>query len=214
MGMPVYTYDAHGHGRSEPRGPFHRALVRSFQHLVDDVLDFTCTFVVHAEQQHSNINMVTAGFNSACASDPSGRPSGPKQEQRGRPRVFLLGYSMGGLVSCLAVAETASPSQSAAVGSGSASSVFEGLMLTSGLTDPFYGNHPVLRALKVLYVTALSWLAPALPLFKRRPVESGIRDPVSVAAMSEDMLWYRGRFKVRTLSAQPHCMGRGGGLQA
>jgi hypothetical protein len=39
--MPVYTYDAHGHGRSGPfDGAVGRALVRSHTHLVDDLLDF------------------------------------------------------------------------------------------------------------------------------------------------------------------------------
>ncbi len=37
-GWHVVTYDAHGHGRSGPKGPKHRAVVVDFQDLVDDYL--------------------------------------------------------------------------------------------------------------------------------------------------------------------------------
>lgn len=37
LGMAVFTYDAHSHGRS---GPEERALVRNCHNLVDDLLDF------------------------------------------------------------------------------------------------------------------------------------------------------------------------------
>ncbi|GIL76522.1 hypothetical protein Vretifemale_6192 [Volvox reticuliferus] len=253
--MPVYTYDAHGHGRSGPSGPVGRALILSYRHLVDDLLDFTRLFVTKAEEADVQTDAwapAAAGKAEAPGQAPAGPANGlgssfqePGQQRRRKPRIFLLGYSMGGLVSTLAVAETCpvtppaasalsplsisttrpcnpgsspapaaaseddcapadSPAMSAGAASapgrvgtcGSSSNLFEGLMLTSCLTDPLYGNQPLLRAIKVAYVTVLSWVAPAVPLFKRNPVESGIRDPAAARAMADDTLWYRGRFKV------------------
>ncbi|GLC43624.1 hypothetical protein PLESTB_000401600 [Pleodorina starrii] len=257
LGMPVYTYDAHGHGRSGPHGPAARALVRTYRHLVDDLLDFTRLFVTREEEleeKEEDGGADAAAAASVSASSGDSAPGNdahvdgggqPRSKRQRRPRIFLMGYSMGGLVSNLAVAETcpassSSPSaaaaaagtgtahtngsecsslvaaamaagttggdsaaaaESAGVDGGAGSSLFAGLMLTSSLTDPFYGNHPVLRAVKVAYVTALSWMAPALPMFKRNPVESGIRDPAAAAAMADDTLWYRGRFKVATVAS-------------
>lgn len=37
---------------------------------------------------------------------------------------------------------------------------------------------------------------PALPMFARRPVESGIRCEAALVDMRSDRLWYRGKFKV------------------
>jgi acylglycerol lipase len=33
-GVAVYTYDVHGHGRSEPNGPGDRGLITDYTHLV------------------------------------------------------------------------------------------------------------------------------------------------------------------------------------
>jgi acylglycerol lipase len=33
-GVAVYTYDVHGHGRSEPTGPNDRGLITDYTHLV------------------------------------------------------------------------------------------------------------------------------------------------------------------------------------
>ncbi|GIL64059.1 hypothetical protein Vafri_18037 [Volvox africanus] len=261
IGMPVYTYDVHGHGRSGPAGPVGRALILSYTHLVDDLLDFTRQFVTKAEEADGKGDAVAPAATEtavapgqAQAGPASNRASSlhvPGQQGRRKPRIFLLGYSMGGLASSLAMAETcpvtplatsakssssistARPcnpgslapaassrdncapanGESLALGTGAASApghagagrsssnLFAGLMLTSCLTDPLYGNHPLLRAIKVAYVTVLSWLTPAVPLFKRNPVESGIRDPAAARAMADDMLWYRGRFKVATVAS-------------
>ncbi|EFJ49331.1 hypothetical protein VOLCADRAFT_120800, partial [Volvox carteri f. nagariensis] len=230
LGMPVYTYDAHGHGRSGPHDPVGRALIRSYRHIIDDLLDFTRIFVAEAEDADTDLGVEAEG---EAEGEGEASPAGPapparqgngddgnvrqfgqqQQQQRRRRRrklrAFVLGYSMGGLATTLAVAETcpthaATASTTTAIAVAAAatgSSLFEGLMLTSCLTDPLYGNHPVLRMVKVAYVTALSWLAPAVPMFKRNPVESGIRDPAAVAAMAEDTLWYRGRFKVATIAS-------------
>lgn len=35
-GVVVYTFDAHGHGRSDPSEPRNRALVQEFRHLVSN----------------------------------------------------------------------------------------------------------------------------------------------------------------------------------
>ncbi|GIL76521.1 hypothetical protein Vretifemale_6192 [Volvox reticuliferus] len=235
---------------------FHHGLAdHSERHGRDDLLDFTRLFVTKAEEADVQTDAwapAAAGKAEAPGQAPAGPANGlgssfqePGQQRRRKPRIFLLGYSMGGLVSTLAVAETCpvtppaasalsplsisttrpcnpgsspapaaaseddcapadSPAMSAGAASapgrvgtcGSSSNLFEGLMLTSCLTDPLYGNQPLLRAIKVAYVTVLSWVAPAVPLFKRNPVESGIRDPAAARAMADDTLWYRGRFKV------------------
>ncbi|CAL8467496.1 g7034 [Coccomyxa elongata] len=40
-GIALHAYDCHGHGRSEPTAEHDRALIWSFQHLVDDLLAFS-----------------------------------------------------------------------------------------------------------------------------------------------------------------------------
>ncbi len=83
---------------------------------------------------------------------------------------------------------------------GSRHPLFAGLLLTSALSDPFFGQPPLLRAAKTAYVTLLSWLVPALPMFARRPVETGIRCEAALVDMRSDRLWYRGKFKVGELT--------------
>ncbi|KAG2437914.1 hypothetical protein HXX76_005530 [Chlamydomonas incerta] len=190
LGMPVYAYDAHGHGRSGPLGGADggyadRALIRSFDHIVGDLLDFTRQVVVPAEQEAAAV----ASTSGRDGREADGGRAGPR-----RPQIFLLGYSLGGLTTCLAVAATSRPG-------GSGSDLYSGLMLTSCLSDALYGNPWYVRAVKMAFATTLSYLAPALPFFARNPVEAGIRDPDAVAEMANDMLWYRGKFKVATVAS-------------
>ncbi|KXZ48417.1 hypothetical protein GPECTOR_28g824 [Gonium pectorale] len=258
LGMAVYTYDAHGHGRSGPDGPMGRALIRSFNHMVDDLVDFTREFVIPAEEKAAaeadaadgagaedvdvDVEEEAEAGSSGSGSSSSSAGAGATRRRRPAPRIFLLGYSMGGLACNLAVATTSPSSSSAtaaaatasapaAAASGSASAspdassdeasgsdagpgstdagapapasdgLYAGLMLTSSLTDPVYGSSPLMRAVKLAYVSVLARLVPAMPLFKRNPVESGIRCPQAVAEMAADMLWYRGKFKVITIAS-------------
>eukprot|EP00198_Chlamydomonas_reinhardtii_P014450 XP_001703787.1 predicted protein [Chlamydomonas reinhardtii] len=178
LGMPVYAYDAHGHGRSGPLGAADggysdRALIRSFDHMVGDLIDFTRQVVVPAEQEAAT---------AASTSGRAGQESGEGQAGPRKPQIFLLGYSLGGLTTCLAVAATSRPG-------GSGSDLYSGLMLTSCLSDALYGDPWYLRAVKLAFATALSWFAPALPFFGRNPVEAGIRDAAAVEEMAKDMLW-------------------------
>eukprot|EP00882_Tetradesmus_deserticola_P005694 GHRQ01005995.1.p1 GENE.GHRQ01005995.1~~GHRQ01005995.1.p1 ORF type:complete len:263 (+),score=86.57 GHRQ01005995.1:298-1086(+) len=71
-GVAVYTYDAHGHGRSEPKEPHNRGLITNHTHLVDDLY----AFVAVVEER-------TGGRLPAAS-------------------TFLGGQSMGGLVVALA----------------------------------------------------------------------------------------------------------------
>ncbi|GFR50563.1 hypothetical protein Agub_g12837, partial [Astrephomene gubernaculifera] len=312
LGMPVYTYDAHGHGLSGPSGPMGRALIRSFDDMVDDLLDFTRQLVVPAEEQAVVVGEATQAeaVSEAGAACEGGDGDGDatagvgmrlrkkvqqqreeeereQEQQQGmngnratkrKPRIFLMGYSMGGLTCCLAVAVTSLPasssspstapaaeaeaaaskageaagtspscpapastqhqqqpgSETAANGTSgvttttttngncvngcstaahngcttssnnstnSTNSLFEGLMLTSCLTDPMFGASPLMRLVKLAFVTAVAQLAPALPMLRRNPVESGIRDPAGVAQMAADTLWYRGKFKAATVAS-------------
>ncbi|KIZ04797.1 alpha/beta fold family hydrolase [Monoraphidium neglectum] len=50
QGVAVYTFDAHGHGRSQPQEPDERCMISRFNDLVDDVY----TFVSVLEQRHGS----------------------------------------------------------------------------------------------------------------------------------------------------------------
>jgi alpha-beta hydrolase superfamily lysophospholipase len=43
--MAVYTYDAHGHGLSEPKDDKHRCFIEHFEDLVDDALQYIAQVV-------------------------------------------------------------------------------------------------------------------------------------------------------------------------
>ncbi|KAG2449864.1 hypothetical protein HYH02_005387 [Chlamydomonas schloesseri] len=198
LGMPVYTYDAHGHGRSGPLdgpdgGYSDRALIRSFDHMVGDLLDFTRQVVVPAEQEAAAAAAAAASTSGRGGQDGLSDGGGHPAAQR-KPQIFLMGYSMGGLTACLAVAATSRPG-------GGGSDLYSGLMLTSCLSDALYGDPWFVRAVKMAFATTLSYLAPALPFFGRNPVEAGIRDPAAVEEMAKDTLWYRGKFKTATVAS-------------
>eukprot|EP00878_Enallax_costatus_P028579 GHUV01030877.1.p1 GENE.GHUV01030877.1~~GHUV01030877.1.p1 ORF type:complete len:232 (+),score=35.41 GHUV01030877.1:594-1289(+) len=72
-GVAVYTFDVHGHGRSQPEESGDRGLIRSYTHLIDDLYTFT--------------GVVEQRVGNRLPADST----------------FLGGQSMGGLVAALGV---------------------------------------------------------------------------------------------------------------
>ncbi|KAG2494263.1 hypothetical protein HYH03_007618 [Edaphochlamys debaryana] len=217
VGIPVYTYDAHGHGRSGPDTGYEaRALVLKYEHLLDDLLDFTRQVVLVKEAAAGTgagpaaaaVAAAAASVGDAgCGSGPasasaSSTASAATSAPASKPRVFLLGYSMGGLVSSLAVAATTPPQDPHDPSQPGTSNLYAGLMLTSALTDALHSKRgPVVRAILRAYVWLLAWFVPEQPLFHRNALGEGIRDPAALAETAADPLWYRGKFKVGTIAA-------------
>ena len=88
LGMPVYAYDAHGHGRSGPLGAADggysdRALIRSFDHMVGDLIDFTRQVGAHVRTCTGLVGLGTWAGNVGWG---AGAGAGGRGRGRGRGR--------------------------------------------------------------------------------------------------------------------------------
>ncbi|GIL87499.1 hypothetical protein Vretimale_1615 [Volvox reticuliferus] len=170
QGIAVYTYDAHGHGKSEPLAVDSRALLDSYVHLVHDFSDFMDRVLLQPELPPRGPAQQSGGGQQAAQ-----QPRGP------RPPVFLLGHSLGGLVASLVCLQRQDQ--------------LAGLMLHSPALDVEWT--PVLRA-QAAVGTLLSFLIPRARVVPAVRPEDLSSDPALVAEYVSDPLNTVGPVRART----------------
>ncbi|GLI70036.1 hypothetical protein VaNZ11_014774, partial [Volvox africanus] len=170
QGIAVHTFDAHGHGKSEPLAADSRALVDSYAHLVQDLSDFMDRVLLPPElPPRSPAELIGGGHQAA------------PQPRACRPPVFLLGHSMGGLVASLVCLQRQDQ--------------LAGLMLHSPALDVEWT--PVLRA-QAAVGTLLSFLIPHARVVPAVRPENLSSDPALVAEYVSDPLNTVGPVRART----------------
>ncbi|GFR39898.1 hypothetical protein Agub_g403 [Astrephomene gubernaculifera] len=193
-GIAVYTYDAHGHGRSEPLDVNSRAYIQSYTHLVDDLSDYMDS-VLASLTPATTTSTPPPPSAAAAAPDPHSTTQPQQQQQSSAmqpspqplsstpppPPVFMLGHSMGGLVAALLCLRR---QQQVA-----------GLLLHSPLVDIEWT--PVLRV-QAMVGGLLATLVPRARLVPAVRPEDMSQDPRVVADYVADPLNTVGPVRTRT----------------
>ncbi|KAG2444677.1 hypothetical protein HXX76_001421 [Chlamydomonas incerta] len=183
QGIEVNTFDAHGHGKSEPKEEGGRAFIGNYKHLVNDMCDFMD--FVHKNEAAALVPTPAAAAATpdagSAAEGAAGAAAAAPEAPHGKLPVFVLGHSMGGLVAALMALRRQEQ--------------LAGVMLHSPALDVEW--NPMLRV-QAAVGGLMSALIPHAKLVPAVRPEDMSQDPAVVASYLNDPLNTQGNVRTRT----------------